>query len=147
MWKRGPWTLTWRNDMDTFYPWASYQIRKIADCACAGNAWYIFPVTDIKPLVSNPYMHHDTCVKHVSWCISGSLTRGGGENVPGIPGACATRNFTYLVSGTLLASCEGTTDDRKFSTPSDNKCFGTYFLVSMNKLFNQQSSDRWVEKS
>ena len=24
-----------------------------------------------------------------------------GENVPGIPGACATRNFTYLVRGTL----------------------------------------------
>ena len=31
--------------------------------------------------------------------MSGSLTRGGGENVPGIPGACATRNFTYLVRG------------------------------------------------
>ena len=27
------------------------------------------------------------------WCMSGSLTRIGGENVPGIPGACATRNF------------------------------------------------------
>ena len=25
--------------------------------------------------------------------------RGGGENVPGIPGACATRSFTYLVIG------------------------------------------------
>ena len=24
---------------------------------------------------------------------------GGGENVPGIPSACATRNFTYLVRG------------------------------------------------
>ena len=24
---------------------------------------------------------------------------GGGENVSGIPGACATRNFTYLVRG------------------------------------------------
>ena len=38
--------------------WASYQIRKIAGCACAGNAGNVFP---------------------------------------GIPGACATRNFTYLV--------------------------------------------------
>ena len=27
--------------------------------------------------------------------MPGSLTRGGGENVPGIPGACATRKFTY----------------------------------------------------
>ena len=33
------------------------------------------------------------------WCISGSLTRGGEENVPGIPGACATRNFAYLARG------------------------------------------------
>ena len=43
-----------------------------------------------KPLVSDPGMHQDTCVTHVSWCMSGSLTRGGGENAPGIPGACAT---------------------------------------------------------
>ena len=26
-----------------------------------------------------------------------SVEVGGGENVPGIPGACATPNFTYLV--------------------------------------------------
>ena len=52
-----------------------------------------------KPLVSDPVMHHGTCVTHVPWCISGLLTRGGGENVPGIPGACANRDFTYLVRG------------------------------------------------
>ena len=50
-----------------------------------------------KPLT--PGMHHDTCVTHVPWCMSGSLTRSGGENVPGIPDACATRNFTHLVRG------------------------------------------------
>ena len=33
------------------------------------------------------------------WCMSGSLTRGGRGNIPGIPGACATRNFAYLVKG------------------------------------------------
>ena len=54
-----------------------------------------------KPLVSDPAMYHDTCVTHVPWCISGFLTRGGGENVRAIPGACATRNFTYLVRGPL----------------------------------------------
>ena len=42
-----------------------------------------------KPPVSNPGMHHGTCVTHVPWCMSGSLTLGGGENVPGIPSACA----------------------------------------------------------
>ena len=48
-----------------------------------------------------PGMHHGTCVPHVPWCMSGSLTRGDGENVPGITSACATRNFTYLVRGPL----------------------------------------------
>ena len=52
-----------------------------------------------KPLVSDPGVHHRTCVTHVPWCMSGSLTHGGGENVLGIPGACATRNFTYLARG------------------------------------------------
>ena len=49
-----------------------------------------------KPLVSDPGMHHGTCVTHVPCCMSGSLTRGGGENLPGNPSACANRNFTYL---------------------------------------------------
>ena len=52
-----------------------------------------------KPLIIDPDMHHGTCVTHVPWCMSGSITRGGGENVPGIPGAGATRNFAYLARG------------------------------------------------
>ena len=60
-----------------------------------------------KPLVSDPSMHHGTCVTHVPWCMSGSLTRGGGENVLGIPGAYVTRNFTYLVRGWYMANHSG----------------------------------------
>ena len=52
-----------------------------------------------KPLISDLSMHHGTCVTHVPWCMSGSLNSGGGENVPGISGACATRNFSYLSRG------------------------------------------------
>ena len=52
-----------------------------------------------KPLINDPDIHHGTCMTQVPWCMSGSLTRGGGENVPGIPGACATHNFTYLAKG------------------------------------------------
>ena len=52
-----------------------------------------------KPLVSDPDMHHGTCVTHMPWCMSGSLTHVDGENVTGIPGACTTHNFTYLVRG------------------------------------------------
>ena len=47
------------------------------------------PPTSQEPLVSGPGMHHGTCVAHVPWCMSGSLTRARGENVPGY--------FTYLV--------------------------------------------------
>ena len=51
------------------------------------------------PLISDPGIHHDKGVTHVQLCMSGSLSRGGGDNVPGIAGACATRNFTYLARG------------------------------------------------
>ena len=54
-----------------------------------------------QPLVSDPSMHRGTCVTHVPWCMSGSLTRAGRENVPGIPSVWATRNFGYLVKGPL----------------------------------------------
>ena len=75
-------------------PWASYQIGKIA----VRMRLERFPDHRLqrKPLVSDPGMHHGTCVTYVPWCMSGSLTRDGGENVPGISGACANRNFTYL---------------------------------------------------
>ena len=52
-----------------------------------------------KPVLSDSGMHHGTCVRHVPWCMSESLTRNGAENVPVIPGACATRNFAYLERG------------------------------------------------
>ena len=76
-----------------------------------------------KPLVSDPGIHHGTCVTHVPWCMSGSLTRGGEENVPGIPGACAIRNFTHLVRGLLShmlcgTSCPEDTGHLQFINPS-----------------------------
>ena len=56
--------LTWcvallkrSNDNVKILPWASCQIRKIAGCACAGNAGNVFPAT-------------------VPWCRPGSLTSG-----------------------------------------------------------------------
>ena len=68
-------------------PWASYQIRKVAGYACAGNAGNVSPRRRLqrKPLVNDPGMHHGTCVTHVPWCMSGSLTRGGGETFPAFP--------------------------------------------------------------
>ena len=85
-------------------PFARYVKLRVAHAP--GMPWTFSPVADFKtkPLVSDPGMHHGTCVTHVSWCMSGSLTRDGGENVPGIPGACATRYFTYLARGPWFPS-------------------------------------------
>ena len=80
--------------------WASYQIRKIAGCACAGNALNVFPATDFK---GNRYLSIPACIRACASrtcrdvCRDRSPAVPGGENVPGIPGACATRNFTYLL--------------------------------------------------
>ena len=65
--------------------------------------WERFPRHRLqrKPLVSDHDIHQGTCVTHVPWCMLGSLTRGGGENVPGIPSECTTRNLTYLARGPL----------------------------------------------
>ena len=54
------------------------------------------------PRVSDPDIHHGTCVTHLPQCmldrwITVSFDVGDRENVPGIPGASATRKFTYLV--------------------------------------------------
>ena len=58
----------------------------------------------LPPRVSDPDMNHGTWVTHAPWCMprlltSGIFEVGGGENVPGVPGACKTQNCTYLVRG------------------------------------------------
>ena len=65
------------------------------------ECWERFPRHRLqrKPLFSDPDMHHGRCAMHVPRCMSRSLTHGGGENVTGIPGACATCNFAHLVRG------------------------------------------------
>ena len=56
----------------------------------------------IKPIVSDPGMHHDTCFTHVPWCMSGSLTRGGGENLLGIPAFAHNMIQFYSLSSRIL---------------------------------------------
>ena len=69
--------------------WASYQIREIA--VAHAPEWFPSHRLQRKPLVSDPGMYNSTSLRHVRyaravpWCMSGSLTRGGGENVPAFP--------------------------------------------------------------
>ena len=39
----------------------------------------------MKPLVSDPGIYHGTCLTHVPWCMSRSLTRGDGETSSAFP--------------------------------------------------------------
>ena len=91
-------TLT--KDKNKLILWASYQI-----CIIAGTHAPRMPGTfSPPPRVSYPDMRHCKRVTHVPRCAPASLNNvsfvvGGSENVPGIPGACANRNFSYLVTG------------------------------------------------
>ena len=73
--------------------WASYQIRNIAGCPCAGNAGNVFPRCRLqrKPLASDPGMH---AVMHV-WiaCLRWRGTRSRHSR------RMRTRNFPYLARG------------------------------------------------
>ena len=104
---------------------------QVAGCTCAGNTGNIFHTTDFKgkPLASDPGMHHGKCVTHLPWCMSGSLTHGCGENVPGIPGACTTRNFTYILQ-------EANDNTIAWLCIPPNAEFWSAFVVSLNKPLN-----------
>ena len=67
--------------------WTSYQIRKIVGCACAGNAGNVFPCCRLqrKLLVSDPGMHHGTCITHVPWCMWDRLPAVAGKTFPAFP--------------------------------------------------------------
>ena len=61
-------SLLW--DIEHFYQLASCQIRKTVRAHAPG-----IPGTFSPPArVSDPDMHHGTCVTHVPWCMPGSLT-------------------------------------------------------------------------
>ena len=84
-------------------PWAPCQIRKIAGCACVGNAGNVFPRRRLqrKLLVSDPGMHHGTCVTHVPWCMSGLLNQRRRRKHSRHSRHMRTRNLTNLVRGPL----------------------------------------------
>ena len=107
-----------------------------------------------KPLISDPGIHHGTCVTYVPWCMSGTLSHVGGENVPGIPGACATHNFTYVVRGPctirqmhqhkpLLSACSflllGSCD---WSSAMRQNLRGEYCITKL-PFWNSSYTPRW----
>ena len=77
-------------------PWASYQIRNIAGCACAGNAGNVFPHRRFqrKPLVNDPAIHHG--VRHARAVIACPRWRRKRSRHSR---RMRTRNFPYLARG------------------------------------------------
>ena len=90
------------------------------------------------PPVSDPDMHHDTCLTHVPCCMPGSLTSGflwsrWRENVPGISGSCTTRKFTYLERGIWHYLC-------------GIRISSCYFRVNLHDLPHSNDSVTWKWK-
>ena len=113
LWPWRMWKSTHINDTPTrksSRQRASYQIRKIAGCACAWNAGNVLPRRRIqrKPRVGNPGVHHGTCVTHVPWCMPGLLTRGRWRGKrPRHSRRICTRNLTYLIRGPFTRGTDG----------------------------------------
>ena len=73
-------------------------------CACTGNAGNVFPATMGKQSRhASRHVRDARAVMHAGIANSRyPLNSAAEENfpgIPGIPGACTTRNFTYLVRG------------------------------------------------
>ena len=89
------------------------------------------------PHVSDPDMHHGTCVTHVPWCMPGSLTNGflwsrlWGKR----SGVCATRNSTYLARGPWLLRWlkRITCIQRQLNAECDQRKCATLHLVQLVK--------------
>ena len=81
-------------------PRTSYQIRKIAGCACAGNAGNVFPRHRLqwKPLVSDPGMHHGVRDARAVMHVRIAYPRWRGKRSRHYR-RMRTRNFTYLARG------------------------------------------------
>ena len=110
-------------------------IHTLWPCTCTGNAGNVFATNRLqrKPIVSDPGMHHGTCVTHVPWCMSGSLTRDGEGNVTNIPGACATRNMRLWSQSTLF----------RWSLGNMNLLWIAFIFSNTYVLYSRYRSPNW----
>ena len=96
-----------------------------------------------------------TCITARARRTCRDACRDGDENLPGIPGACANRNFTYLVRDSL-SCCNRYCMDRTITGPDFALMLHSVFLgydpkyIKRNKgMINDEcssrSSGRWHE--
>ena len=116
-------------------PWTSYQIRIIAGCVFAGT---FSPPSASKESASYMYRSRHA-QRHVPWCMSGSLTRGGGKDVPSIPGACANRIWQVAHWGPGLQAHTCVTESRLVNIIG-KRGYTVYLILNGEDLFNQCKS-------
>ena len=93
--------VSWLDPYTCIYIWDYGHLARYVK-VCVAHASGMPAMFSQPTRVSDPDMHHGTCVMHVPWCMPESVTSGfpwsqwRGKR---IPGACATLNFTYLVRG------------------------------------------------
>ena len=112
-------------------PLTRYATLWVAHAPGMPGTFSLSPISK-KPFVSDPGMHYGTCDKHVPWCVSGSLTGGGGETFPAFPAhaqpvilriwqeAHSTYNGSYRTVSIHWADGRLTARSRKISKPRDS---------------------------
>ena len=89
-----------------------------------------------KLLVSDPDMHHGTCVTHVPWCMSGSLNRGGGGKRS--RHSRRMRNSQFYVSGKRPMAGMRLTRDKWWQATTD---LGVSFVADLWLIFKLSYND------
>ena len=95
------------------------------------------------PRVSDPDMHHGTCVTHVPWCMPGLITTGFlWSRCRGSRSRHSWRNFTYLARGPWLRHhrLPRVTTSNKGMLP----CQMLETVSLLSKLTEQSHCKHWV---
>ena len=111
----------------TFVTWASCQILKIAGCACTGNAGNVFP----PPRVSDPDMHHGTCVTPRSLTSGFHCRRWLGKRSRH---SRRMRNLQFYVSGERPIRCGQLSNPRVFQMENPYKSRRSVCLILFGNL-------------
>ena len=114
-----------------FVAWASYQIRQIAGCTCAGNAGNVFPATDFK---GNRQLTIPACI----------TAREYGSNFTIIWSWWRHQMETFSA---LLATCVGNSPvSGEFPTQRPvTQSFDVLFDLRLNQRLSKQSWGWWFE--
>ena len=103
-----------------------------------------------KPLVSDPGIHHGTCVTHVPWCMSGSLTRWRGKRSrharrmrnPQILRIWSEAHVNIYTKPTFYNSIQNQSNRPSASAvPQNSRCFAIDICSSLKEPYVFQS---WI---